>query len=181
MESNSAKSTRTVEKSIQDRKEKRKIKAERFMAKLVKLEEKNIAAEEEEKTRISPVPGRQNTISIAIPSSIIDNCQNLELKCYLASMVARSAAIFGIDEIVVFNDTNKPIPETESGDYTLIGKKAHSALVLGSILQYMECPPNLRSKMFPYKTEFDLATRMNPLSIPHHQDHELYRYCNINL
>jgi len=146
------------------------------MAKLEKIEKSKSVAEEEEKTKVPAVPGRQNTISIAVPCSVIDNCQNLELKCYLASMVARSAAIFGIDEVIVYNDTNVSIPETLSGDYTQLGKHSHSAVTLASILQYMECPPYLRKSIFPHKTEFELASRMNPLNIPHHkQDHPLFR------
>lgn len=71
--------------------------------------------------------GRHYTVSIALPGSIIDNAQTQELKTYLAgqvrylcimytkrnktslilsthSQIARAAAVFSIDEIIVFNE-----------------------------------------------------------------------------
>lgn len=181
------KQTTTIEEAIKQRKEKRRHKTDRFIAKL----EKKLQKEEQEKEEVSsadeeatsPIkkpcteqtpevteskPALKNTLSIALPCSILDNCQSLELKCYLASMIARSAVIFGVDEIVIFNDSIEAIPVTETGEYAFMGKKSHSALMLGSILQYMECPPYMRKFLFPHKREFDIASNMNPLNIPHH-------------
>lgn len=171
---------KTTEQLIRERKEKRRLKTDRFIAKLEKLEKaKELALNQPETIPVRPAPaGRQNTLSIALPCSIIDNCQSLELKCYLASMIARCASIFSVDEIVVFNDTKTAIPVTPTGEYALMGKRSHSALTLASILQYLECPPHLRKFFFPHKKEFDLAAQMNPLDIPHHRPEEvsLYRY-----
>jgi len=47
---------------------------------------------------------RFHTLSIAIPGSIVENCQTKELKTYLVGQLARSAGIYHVDEIVVFND-----------------------------------------------------------------------------
>ncbi len=83
---------------------------------------------------------------------------------------------FQVNEIVVFNDTNEVIP-SEASAYTFLGKQAHSAWMLASILQYVECPPHLRKFIFPKKREFELAHQMNPLNVAHHQqDHPLYRF-----
>jgi hypothetical protein len=47
---------------------------------------------------------RNYTVSIAIPGSILDNAQNAELKTYLVGQVARAAAIFHVDEIIIFRE-----------------------------------------------------------------------------
>ena len=84
--------------------------------------------------------------------------------------------MFGVDEIIVFNDTNAIIPLESRAAYTFVGKQAHSAWMMASILQYMECPPHLRKLLFPFKREFEMAAQMNPLDIPHHkQDHPLFK------
>lgn len=48
--------------------------------------------------------GRDYTVSFAVAGSILDNCQTPELRSYLAGQIARCAAIFSIDEVIVFND-----------------------------------------------------------------------------
>ena len=45
------------------------------------------------------------TLTIAIPSSIIDNAQSKELRSYLVGQIARTCSIFNIDEIVIFHDS----------------------------------------------------------------------------
>ena len=44
------------------------------------------------------------TVSIALPGSIIDNAQSLELKTYLVGQIARAAVVFRVSEIVVFDE-----------------------------------------------------------------------------
>ena len=44
------------------------------------------------------------TVSIAIPGSVVSNAQTRELQTQLAGQIARAAAVFRIDEIVVFDD-----------------------------------------------------------------------------
>lgn len=48
--------------------------------------------------------GRLWTVSIAVPSSIVDNAQSAELKSYLVGQIARSLVIFKIDEIVIYDE-----------------------------------------------------------------------------
>jgi hypothetical protein len=47
---------------------------------------------------------RFSTLSIALPGSVIANCQTRELKTHLVGQIARAAAIYHVDEIVVFDD-----------------------------------------------------------------------------
>lgn len=47
---------------------------------------------------------RYSTVSIAIPGSVVSNCQTRELKTHLVGQIARAATIYHVDEIVVFDD-----------------------------------------------------------------------------
>ncbi|KAF2460155.1 putative RNA methyltransferase [Lineolata rhizophorae] len=52
-----------------------------------------------------PYPGgRGYTLSIAVPGSIIANALTHDIKSRLAAQVARAAAVFCVDEIVIFDD-----------------------------------------------------------------------------
>ena len=62
-------------------------------------------------------------LSVALPSSIVDNCPTLELKSLLAGTIGRTMAIFKVDEVIIYND-NLSIDDS---DYT---KLTHSVLNL---------------------------------------------------
>lgn len=51
-----------------------------------------------------PNQSRTSTLSIAIPGSIVSNAQTPELRTHLVGQIARAAAIYHVDEIIVFND-----------------------------------------------------------------------------
>jgi predicted SPOUT superfamily RNA methylase MTH1 len=44
------------------------------------------------------------TTSIVVPSSIVDNAQSLELKTYLVSQIAKAAAVYQVNEIIVLSN-----------------------------------------------------------------------------
>ena len=50
----------------------------------------------EEKSKIYEETKRGFTLSMVIPSSIVDNAQSMELKTYLVGQIAKAATIFGI-------------------------------------------------------------------------------------
>lgn len=54
-------------------------------------------------------PGRRHTLSVALPGSILNNAQSLELRTYLAGQIARACAIFCVDEIVVFDEQGEDV------------------------------------------------------------------------
>lgn len=105
-----------------------------------------------------------STVSIAVPGSICDNAQTPELQSYLAGQIARAAAIFCIDEVVIFNDegTSALISQTS------ISKHSTSCIRLAKILQYLECPQYLRKHFFPMDKDLEYAGLLNPLDTPHH-------------
>lgn len=49
--------------------------------------------------------GRHYTVSFAVPGSVIDNTQTMEAATLVAGQIARAAAIFNIDEVVVIDDS----------------------------------------------------------------------------
>ena len=78
--------------------------------------------------------GRSYTVSIAVPGSVIDNTQTMEAATAVAGQIARTAAIFNVDEVVVIDDA----PKQDSGT---IGA---GAAFLARVLQFMETPQYLR-------------------------------------
>jgi predicted SPOUT superfamily RNA methylase MTH1 len=47
---------------------------------------------------------RFSTLTIALPGSVLSNCQTQELRTLLIGQIARAATIYHVDEIVVFDD-----------------------------------------------------------------------------
>lgn len=101
--------------------------------------------------------GREWTVSIAVPGSVIDNTQNAEFANFVAGQIARAAAIFNIDEVVV-------IDEEPTGDGTV----SAGAAFLANILQYQETPQYLRKALVPFHRDLRLAGLLPPVDAPHH-------------
>ncbi|PIN04469.1 hypothetical protein CDL12_22990 [Handroanthus impetiginosus] len=117
------------------------------------------------------------TITIALPGSIIDNAQSLELATRLAGQVARAATIFRIDEVVVFDskspseDASTEIMENDSGE------NEGGAAFLMRILMYLETPQYLRKSLFPKHNSLRFVGLLPPLDAPHHlRKHEWGSY-----
>lgn len=94
------------------------------------------------------------TLSILIPSSIVDNAQSKELRTYLIGILARTIGIFKISEVIIFHDKL-----TTSKDYLNYFIKN---------LQYLETPQYLRKTLFPLSQDLALSGLMNPLESQHH-------------
>ena len=47
---------------------------------------------------------RFSTLSIAVPGSVLSNCQTKELRTLMVGQIARAATIYHVDEIIVFDD-----------------------------------------------------------------------------
>ena len=60
-------------------------------------------------------PSRSSTLSIAIPGSVVSNAQTKELRTHLVGQIARAAAIYHVDEIIVYDDKlSKELPTTNN-------------------------------------------------------------------
>ncbi|KAL5541623.1 hypothetical protein UlMin_009333 [Ulmus minor] len=108
------------------------------------------------------------TVSIAVPGSIIDNAQSLELATRLAGQIARAATIFRIDEVVVID--SKSDSEYGSGGPNLDNSDENEsgAAFLLRILQYLETPQYLRKSLFPRHNSLRFVGVLPPLDAPHH-------------
>lgn len=116
-----------------------------------------------------PTGGRKYTVSIAVPGGIIANAQTLELKTSLAGQIARAAAIFNVDEIVIFDeDAGKQAGSLDKSGYERNGGASEPNIFLARILQYLETPQYLRKSIFPMHRDLRFAGLLNPLDCPHH-------------
>lgn len=94
-------------------------------------------------------------ISIAIPASVVSDTPHLREKTSKVGLIGRAAAIFGVDEIIIYRDD----PEANQGrDINLIA----------ALLSYMETPQYLRKKLFRLSPELRYAGILPPLRTPHH-------------
>jgi len=92
---------------------------------------------------------------MAIPASLVSDIPHLREKTLRIGMVGRAAAIFGVDEIIIFSDAPK---RNQNREFNLIA----------SILSYMETPQYLRKRLFKIKPELRFAGVLPPLRTPHH-------------
>ena len=97
------------------------------------------------------------TVSIALPGSIVAIAQSRELQTHLVGVIARTACIFQVDEIVVFNDGCDPP-----------GTRFNSCEFMARLLQYTETPQYMRKALFPRRGDLKLAGLLPPLDAPHH-------------
>lgn len=94
---------------------------------------------------------RRSKLSIAVPASLVSEYGNLRDKTEVIGRVARSAAIFRAEEIVVYPD-----------------QPDESALIK-LILGYVETPQYLRKYFYKVRPELQFAGTLQPLRTPHHQ------------
>ena len=104
-------------------------------------------------------PKTRWTVSVALPGSIIDNHPSRELRAYLAGQIARTATVFCINEIVVFDDHSM---KRTAADQT------EGNTFLCRLLQFAETPQYLRRKLFPEHQDLRFSGLINPLMAPHH-------------
>ena len=121
-----------------------------------------------------PTGGRRYTVSIAIPGGIITNAQTMELKTALAGQIARAAAIFNVDEIVVF-DEDADAPRQAAGEHSRYGPGeeknggfSEGNVFMARLLEYLETPQYLRKRVFPMHRDLRYVGLLAPLDCPHH-------------
>jgi predicted SPOUT superfamily RNA methylase MTH1 len=94
---------------------------------------------------------RKSRLSIAVPASLVSEYANLRDKTEVIGRLARSAAIFRVEEVVVYPD--------QPDESNLI------KLILG----YVETPQYLRKYFYKFRPELQFAGTLQPLRTPHHQ------------
>lgn len=149
-----------------------KTKKKKKKRKTEKQEEENDEGKSEREKIIS-------TISIAMPASIIDNAQSLELATRLAGQIARAATIYRINEIVVFDNNSNSGDDPTASSSTTGGsdESESSAAFFIRILRYLETPQYLRKALFPRHHSLRFVGLLPPLDAPHHlRKHEWGSY-----
>ncbi|RWA05171.1 hypothetical protein EKO27_g9935 [Xylaria grammica] len=124
-----------------------------------------------------PSGGREWTVSVAVPGSVLSTCRRDDQRTGVVSHIARALAVFSIDEIVVFDDSpmdSRPTnvdPSGYTGDVDPCGYLDH-------LLQYMEMPPFMRRTLLPLHPNLKAAGLMASLDIPSHPHHtDWLPYC----
>ncbi len=103
-----------------------------------------------------PPPRALPPFSIAVPSSIVAEAADLREKTRKIGYIGRSAAIFRVEEIIIYMDDNI----------------YHLDLVY-NILRYQELPPYLRKKLIPLARDFSEVGILPPLKSPHHLKYDI--------
>jgi len=98
---------------------------------------------------------RRPPITIAIPASLVVDTPHLREKTFKIGMIGRAAAIFRVDEIIVFRDIPLKNPCKEAENISLI-------------LSYMETPQYLRKRLFPFNSALRYVGILPPLRTTHH-------------
>ncbi|ESZ97923.1 hypothetical protein SBOR_1688 [Sclerotinia borealis F-4128] len=123
-----------------------------------------------------PTKGRDWTVSVALPGSIISNAQSHDLRTSMAGHIARALAVFCVDEVIIFDDGNaRPSKrpqqshsyqqKTPEDDYTASSDPDH---FLTHLLSYLETPSNLRKYLFPMHPNLRTAGTLPSIDLPHH-------------
>ncbi|RJS79975.1 RNA-binding protein [Candidatus Bathyarchaeota archaeon] len=99
--------------------------------------------------------GKRRKLSIAIPASIVSDVPHLREKTSKVGLIGRTAAIFRVDEIIIYPDN---IEVNQHEDMHLVA----------TLLSYMETPQYLRRKLFGLKRELRYVGILPPLRTPHH-------------
>jgi predicted SPOUT superfamily RNA methylase MTH1 len=94
-------------------------------------------------------------LAVAIPASVISDTPHLREKTSKVGLIGRAAAIFRVNEIIVYPDNPKV---NQSVDVDLIA----------TLLAYMETPQYLRKKLFKLEPQLQYAGILPPLRTPHH-------------
>ena len=94
-------------------------------------------------------------LSIAIPASAISDTPHLREKTAKVGLIGRAAAIFRVDQIIVYPDSTR---EDQHRDLDFIAL----------LLNYLETPQYLRKRLFKLEPDLEFAGILPPLRTPHH-------------
>ncbi len=94
-------------------------------------------------------------LAIGVPASLVSDVPHLREKSLKIGLIGRAAAIFRVNEIIVFPD----LPDVD---------QSRDARLISVILSYMETPQYLRKRLFKIRPELRYAGVLPPLRTPHH-------------
>jgi len=94
-------------------------------------------------------------LSIAIPASVVSDTPHLREKTAKIGLIGRAAAIYRVDEIIIFPDSLSASQRTEAD-------------LVATLLSYLETPQYLRKSLFKLSPNLQYAGILPPLRTPHH-------------
>lgn len=97
---------------------------------------------------------RRNSITIAVPASMVAEINNLRDKTTVLGQLGRAAAIYRVDQIIIYRD------------------QPDENITMKYILGYLETPQYLRKNLFDVRPELQYAGTLPPLRTPHHPTEE---------
>ena len=101
------------------------------------------------------VPRRPQRLSVALPASFTKDVPHLREKTSRVGLIARSLAIFRVDEVVIYDDE--------------IGKSQKSeGKLFEKLLAYQETPQYLRKALFKQDPDLQFSGILPPLRMPSH-------------
>lgn len=137
--------------------------------------------------------GRDWTLSVALPGSVVTDWRTADQRMTSPGRIARALAVFGVDEVVVYDDMAgapaAPPPEDPNGGKNkkqgrqqgYNSKSQHSndsessltvdvdpCHFLTHLLSYLEAPPFMRKALFPIHPNLRLAGLLPTMDMPHH-------------
>jgi predicted SPOUT superfamily RNA methylase MTH1 len=105
-------------------------------------------------------------VAIAIPASVISDTPHLREKTSKIGLIGRAAAIFRVDEIIVYPDSIKV-------------NQGREIDLIATLLAYMETPQYLRKRLFKLEPRLQFAGILPPLRTPHHPLNRKARNLNV--
>ncbi len=94
-------------------------------------------------------------VAIAIPASIISDTPHLREKTAKIGLIARAAAIFKVQQIIVYPDNSRV-------------KQIRDQNFIAKLLNYIETPQYLRKSLYKIEPDLQYAGILPPLRTPHH-------------
>jgi predicted SPOUT superfamily RNA methylase MTH1 len=95
-------------------------------------------------------------LAIAIPASVISDTPHLREKTSKIGLIGRAAAVFRVDEIIVYPDNAGKSRQKNEAD------------LIALLLAYLETPQYLRKRLFKIDPRLQYAGILPPLRTPHH-------------
>jgi predicted SPOUT superfamily RNA methylase MTH1 len=94
-------------------------------------------------------------LAIAVPVSVVSDTPHLREKTSKIGLIGRAAAIFRVDEIIVYSDNPK-------------ANQVRDLDFIALLLNYLETPQYLRKSLFKLEPNLQFAGVLPPLRTPHH-------------
>jgi hypothetical protein len=110
---------------------------------------------------------QERKVAIALPASVVSDIPHLREKTSKVGLIGRAAAIFRIDQIIVYPDNPKADQTREMN-------------LVATLLSYMETPQYLRKRLFRLEPELRYAGILPPLRTAHHPLNRMMKRLNVD-